>query len=216
MPTMSGKLIMGNVADWYYNGVTAAEFSATIHGYSGLLVGGLLERMSSMFIDDHGWGYFMNFIVQVQDNCTSKRMSIVSFNGESGGKNYQEMRFALSSVLLGDAYLWYNNDGNGEISELLWFDEFNFHLGSMMGDPYAAAPYPATPSTYYIQQFEHGLSIVNPTDSTIDDIPLPPGSWYYLNGTQDPTANPGGTTPITKITLAGKDGRILSRTPNPL
>jgi hypothetical protein len=115
-------------------------------------------------------------------------------------------RFALATALLTGSYFAYNQ---GDHSQPLWFyDEYDAvtrgrgYLGREIG------PRRSLGDDVWAREFENGLVLVNPTD---DERTVRPegGPWRFIDGNQDPRANPGG--PADEVTLAGRDGRILLR-----
>jgi hypothetical protein len=59
----------------------------------------------------------------------------------------------------------------------------------------------------YRRDFDNGIVIVNTTDTTVT-VPLE-RTYTRLKGTQDPVVNDG--SPVTSVTIAGRDARVLLR-----
>lgn len=126
----------------------------------------------------------------------------------SGEIDYSQMRFGLTSALLGGAFFGYDF---GETSHAqLWnFDEYDVFLGRMVGGPQdLLKPLNShiTPSVWS-RDFQEGKIIVNAT-TTSHTIDL--GEDYEkINGTQDRSVNNGRI--VSEVTVGPKDGVVLTR-----
>ncbi|MDE2098637.1 MAG: chitobiase/beta-hexosaminidase C-terminal domain-containing protein [Patescibacteria group bacterium] len=144
----------------------------------------------------------------------------MQLTGAFTSTDYQNLRYGLTAILMRNNWLFVGYGSNDVVtpentSTYPVFDEFwggNLNVAGYLG----AASDPVQTSAYsngvWCRQFVSGVACVNPAGNGTRTITLPGGhAWYPLNGTQDHTANPGGTA-VTTLTLAAGDGRILVTT----
>lgn len=120
--------------------------------------------------------------------------------------NYQRMRFALGSTLLGDGYFSYeiNTEGHGSLG-LMWFDEYD-NAGQGQGYlGYPLGPCDRLENGIYRRSFEGGLVLVNPQNQAIDV--LLEQSYRKIRGLQAPEINDGAL--VDHVLLPGFDAIIL-------
>jgi hypothetical protein len=129
------------------------------------------------------------------------------FCAQVSAGNYQGYRYALTSCLMGNGYLYiYNGDYN---QNLVWMDEFNFNLGQARQSPVYSANYQGA----YMREFDNGIVIMNPDVNGTKSITLP-GKYYKLKGSQSSyLVSSGDSNGITTVTLQAKDGIVLSKLP---
>lgn len=119
-------------------------------------------------------------------------------------------RFAFASALLTGSHVAYNRGDHGQPD--WWYDEYDAagrgrgYLGAETG------PRRHLGDGVWAREFEGGMAVVNPADGP-RTIRLEGGPWEFIDGEQDPLANPGG--PATELTLEGRDGRVLLRADGP-
>lgn len=114
------------------------------------------------------------------------------------------MRHAFATAQIHGAHFAYSR---GDHQQSWWLDEFDgagrgrHYLGRARGDA-------DTVAGVLLREYAGGLVLANdgPTARTIT---LPGGPWRALAGRQDRAANHG--RPVTRITLAPRDGRVLVR-----
>jgi len=135
--------------------------------------------------------------------------------------NYQKMRWGITSALLAGVYYVYvvHTDGHGQLG-LLWFDEFdNCMSGNRKGRGYLGQPISDVQKLLtssknkdwgaWGREFENGFVICNPLGEEAT-VPLPPGIWQRLRGTQAPEIN-NGAIEEGSVTVPAHDGLILKR-----
>jgi hypothetical protein len=128
------------------------------------------------------------------------------YDQEGFEPDYQRMRFALTSTLLGDGYFSYeiNTNGHGSLG-LMWFDEYD-NAGAGKGYlGYPVRDYELLDNGVYAREYEYGLVLVNPNpeSKTVVLNQL----YGKINGTQVPEINDGSI--VSEVVLNGFDGLIL-------
>jgi hypothetical protein len=169
--------------------------------YKGQLQGAFLEGLMGLkwSIETwNGWEKAMERYRAVMTNTCAPHW--VCFNAQGKSTDYQFFRYAYASCLLDDGYFCYT-DRAIEYSSVVWFDEYDFKLGSATTQP----PRAAWKNKVWRRDFVNGITLVNPTEDTIT-ITLEPG-FHRLRGPQAPDVNNGEA--VTKLTLSPKDGIIL-------
>lgn len=128
---------------------------------------------------------------------------------------YAQMRFGLTSTLLGDGY-WSFDGGEKSHSELWWFDEYNVNLGEPTGTAYNLLDPTSAEikAGLWRRDFTNGLVLVNSTNR-VRHINFPPDKFRTFKGLQDPAINRGEG--VESLTLCPKTGIILLKlgAPNP-
>ena len=122
---------------------------------------------------------------------------------------YAQMRFGLTSALLGDGYFSFDNGESGH-NTTWWFDEYNVKLGLSQGSAVNLL-YPQTKTItagVWRRDFANGIVLVNSTRQ-IHYLSLPDGEFKRLRGWQDPAINTGQA--IKELTLCPMSGIILLR-----
>lgn len=174
--------------------------------------------------NDNNWQTAMHRY-SISDNATSYLPRLLVFNGGDDSlsrDNYQDMRYCLTSALLGSAYFNYNaGDGaDGPTSIFWWYDEYSVDsLGNATNDMnckgYLGMPIGMADSVsgknVWFREFDKGISIVNPS-SSMQTIYLPDlfGSILFrrINGSQDASVN-NGALQNDSLALSPKEGLIL-------
>lgn len=126
---------------------------------------------------------------------------VVNVNTQNTGvrTNYRQMRFGLTTTLLGDGYFSYDH-GTENHAQLWEYDEYDVALGAPKGEA------EQTSSTWE-RDYANGKVVVNPSDET-QTVRLG-GEYEKLHGTQDPETNDGSV--VSRVTLGAQDGLILLR-----
>jgi putative glycosyl hydrolase-like family 15 (GHL15) protein len=196
-----GVVMMGNGSaagyeDW-------GNFSPTHHEY---LDGALDEHWPTL---DAGWADAIRRQEGWMSRARPPAMFLEQADTDRDGDPESDLRgfrYALASALLTESHFAYDRGDHGQ--QQWWYDEYDDlgrgrgYLGAEAGDRMALG------DGVWAREFAHGIAVVNPTDSEVL-VRLPPGSWRFIAGKQDPQANPGG--PAHDFTLAARDGRILLR-----
>jgi hypothetical protein len=132
-----------------------------------------------------------------------------AYNQKDQRNFYEQMRFGLTSTLLGDGYFSFDGGVNSH-AELWWFDEYNVKLGQPQG-PAVNLLAPASgeiTAGLWRRDFDKGIVLVNSTNEP-QSLFLPVGRFKYLRGVQEPLVNSG--QPVGKLTLCPGQGIILLR-----
>lgn len=123
--------------------------------------------------------------------------------------NYKQMRFGLTSALLGEGY--YSFDfGDQSHEQLWWYDEYDVALGRSESSYYNLLK---NNSDYvepglWRRDFENGVAIVN--SSGKDQLYIFPREQFEkIRGTQDRNVNDGSK--VNYVRLANNDGIIMRR-----
>lgn len=84
-----------------------------------------------------GWMRLMDTYWSLDTTAVSMQLNCINSNTHNtGDKTYQQMRFGLTSTLLGDGYFSYDF-GADDHSQHWWFDEYTLDLGKPLGKAYA-------------------------------------------------------------------------------
>lgn len=171
--------------------------------WKGQLEGAFMESvigLSWSIEKNKGWAAMMRRYRSLMQNTRSPHL--VGFNVKGTLTDFQRMRYGLASCLLDDGYFCYTDEATG-YSSVPWFDEFDCKLGRATSAP----PTEAWTGGVWRRDFEHGVVLVNPTQSSVT-VEVGPGL-RRLRGTQDGAVNNG--TVVTSVVLASRDGIVLAR-----
>ena len=135
---------------------------------------------------------------------------ILVINSSAGNRDnptdYREMRFGLTSTLLGGGYFSFDY-GDQNHGQLWWYDEYDVRLGKPVSRPLNLlnlAARGAEPGVWR-RDFENGIALVN---STRAEQTVKFGQELErLRGLQDPAVNDGSVT--ESVTIPPQDGLIL-------
>lgn len=159
-----------------------------------------------------------NSFLYWEQHARAPRLNLNLFeNNYASGEasHYRYHRWGLAGSLLGGVY--HASVTGASYRHLRWYDEYWVDLQSgqptlergsgraYLGQP-LAPPYEAQ-SGIWRRDFENGIALINLTSSSAS-VSLA-GTLRFIQGSQDPAANPGGLT--SSLTLAGYDGRVLIR-----
>ncbi len=159
------------------------------------------------------WEDIMSLLLRNQRAVRTPDIFFINSNtGNTGEIDYKQMRYGLTSAMLGGAFFGYDF---GEVSHAqLWvFDEFETFLGRVVDVPKdelngrsslsSTEIYPSV----WSREFQEGRILVNATDAahtiTLDQ------DFEKINGTQDRTVNNGRI--VSEVTIAPRDGIVLVR-----
>ena len=123
-------------------------------------------------------------------------------------RHHQQMRYNLTSTLLGDGFASYDQSVDSHDS-LWWYDEYSVALGAALGEPYNVDTNDGPGDTWekgiWRRNFERGIVLVNSSNDS-QRIILEDGFEKIL-GTQDTAVNTGAV--VGSVKLAAHDGLIL-------
>ena len=128
---------------------------------------------------------------------------------------YQQMRFGLTSAMLGDGYFSFDS-GEASHSQQWWFDEYNLDLGRSLSAPYnLLSDDRAVRAGLWRRDFAKGIVLVNSTNRP-QTVIFQEEKFKRLAGVQEPLVNDG--QPVKRLVLCPADGIILLRatTPQPI
>lgn len=171
--------------------------------YAGQLEGAFLEGLMGKSWSIEKWGGWSEAMKRYRNVMANTRAPhLVGFNVHGQITDYRFFRYAYASCLLDDGYFCFTDDRKG-YSGVAWFDEFDFKLGAATTKP----PTGAWTNGVWRRDFEHGITLVNPTKEPVT-VTLEP-SFRRLSGHQDSSVNDG--SPASSVTLPAQDGIILRR-----
>lgn len=156
------------------------------------------------------WATIMNFLVKGKEQNAEPKMMIINSgtNNTGNDKNYQAMRFGLTSSMLEDN-VYYSFDYGEENHGQNWqYDEYDVNLGSAVSDSQSLSGKQIYSNEVWRRDYAQGVVLVNPTNAT-QKVDL--GAEYEnILGKQDSTTNNGKIT--SKINLSAKDGLLMLKT----
>ncbi|NQV90370.1 VCBS repeat-containing protein [Candidatus Uhrbacteria bacterium] len=188
------------------NGSSNSDFFPYVNG-----------RMFETFPSSHNtlseWENMTGEYETVEQGVAYEPYNMINVNTDNTGgigteKDYQAVRFGLTTTLLGDGYFSYDESTYNH--SVLWtYDEFGVYLGA----PKTTRQNVFNPQQtsldqgVWLREFEEGKVIVNATTTT-QTIRLD-GEFEKLHGIQDVSVNNGRI--VTEVTIAPQDGVILLR-----
>jgi hypothetical protein len=143
------------------------------------------------------------------------RLSIINGNNGNAGDQFyslQNMRFTMTSALMGDGYFSYDYGGTSH-GQLWWYDEYSVDAsGNATGDDsgkgYLGQPLRGARKLgngVWRRDFDRGIVLVNPTSQT-QTVKLEK-KYRKILGTQAPDVNDGSL--MDEVSLPSQDGIIL-------
>lgn len=146
---------------------------------------------------------------------------VLFFQARMKYKNmFREMRYLLTTILLGDGYFSFADVKSGEHNYAKYYDEYDLNLG------YPTSSAKQLSNGCWIRFFDNGISITNSsgsaqtvTNNDLQNFSFYSGPYYRFMGGQEPNVNDGSQ--FSEITLFGEktsigengDGIILLKTP---
>jgi len=183
-----------------------------INSYESGLNGVMMENFPSSHLSND-WATLINYYLnELPLKTENPKIFIINANTNNSGQmtSYQEMRFGLTSTLLGDGYYSFDH-GDQTHSQVWWYDEYNISLGKAQ----THARNLLKPNNYTIKSglwrrdFENGIVLVNSTNQKQDYI-FSQEEFEKINGTQDRRVNNGAR--VNLISLEPNDGIVLLKT----
>jgi hypothetical protein len=186
-------LLMGNTADTTLSNVE----------WQNQLNGGFMEALMGQTWSIETWGGWDRMMAHYRGTMPNlKAPKMAGFNVWGSPTDYRFFRYAYASCLLDDGYFSYTDKARG-YSGVVWFDEYDYKLGTALTAP----PTAAWSQGVWRRDFQNGIVLVNPT-TVAQTVTLEAGL-RRLAGTQDPAVNNGAA--VSQITLGPKDGIVLRR-----
>ncbi len=156
------------------------------------------------------WSQVMNVYQTYESRSLNKNpIVLINSNGDNynAKKQYQRMRYGLTSVLLNNGYYSYDF-GDTDHGQTWQYDEYSVDLGNANSVASSEHKYTTYKPDVWERTFDHGISLVN---STNQSTTVSLGATYEkIHGVQDPAVNNGAI--VSNITLRPKDGLILLKT----
>jgi len=125
----------------------------------------MIENFPSPHLTDNNWTDIIKYYLNdLPLKIKSPQIVIVNANTDNRGvmSSYQEMRFGLTSTLLGDGYYSFDS-GDQSHAQTWWYDEYDTDLGAPVGGAISLAGYDNFKSDVWKREYENGLAVVNTT-----------------------------------------------------
>jgi len=181
-----------------------------INSYENGLNGVMAENFPSPHLNDSGWSGLINYYLnQLPLKTESPQIYIINANTDNTGAmdSYREMRFGLTSTLLGDGYYSFDH-GDQTHSQVWWYDEYNENLGRAESSAYNLLDknnQEIKPGLWR-RDFENGLAVINSTNQKLT-YAFDKEEFETINGNQDRRVNNG--TKVNWVSLEPEDGIVL-------
>jgi hypothetical protein len=180
--------------------------------YQSHINGRMFETFPTPWEGNGSWEASMKkYLRDLPEKNLQPNLYIINSNTKNIGKmdNYQEMRFGLTSALLGNGYFSYDH-GDQSHAQLWWYDEYDLRLGKAVSEPYNLL----SPNNNEIRpglwrrDFEKGTVLVNSSGRKQTYV-FEKEVFEKINGFQDRKTNNG--TKINWIELEPNDGILLKK-----
>ncbi|EKD47223.1 MAG: FG-GAP repeat protein [uncultured bacterium] len=170
--------------------------------YTPYVNGRMFESFPTPWEGNGSWNTNISSYLTLENSVAYQPIILINGDTSNTGNStdYQNVRFALSSTLLGDGFFGFDY-GTQSHAQLWRYDEYDAYIGSAKGDATQES------TGIWTREFTNGKIVVNPTTSS-QTIKLD-GEFEKLHGEQDPDFNDGSI--ISRLTLDSKDGAILVR-----
>jgi len=178
--------------------------------YEKDLNGVMYENFPAPWLGDEVWPMLIDqYVNKLPKRHVEPQMSVINSNTNNTGNrdNYREMRFGLTSTLLGDGYFCFDF-GDKNHGQTWWYDEYDVNLGRAEGRAYNLLDKndDKMRKGLWRRDFENGIAIVNSTDKSQTHI-FKKEQFEKINGTQDRSINDGRK--ISWINIPSNDGVVL-------
>ena len=172
--------------------------------------GRLFESFPTPWEGSGTWTELTQRYLDLEEEVGYDPIFIINSNSNNTGNatNYQQIRFHLTTTLLGDGYFSYDY-GTSSHEQTWYYDEYDIALGEPVEEPKDLLdPENETISqSVWERDYENGKAILNSTSSS-QRVRLD-GDYEKIHGTQDATVNDGSI--VSSVTLAANDGLLLLR-----
>ncbi len=191
------------------NGTSTPEFQPLTNGR-------MFESFPATWEANGDWYEIMRRYVANLTVVAAPEAFIINANTANTGnrEDYQKMRFALASALMGDGYFSFDF-GDQDHGQTWRYDEYEVYLGkptglaknAITGASVGTGTAIKFTSGVWQRNFEKGIALVNPTNQaqtiTFDS------EFEKIRGTEDSITNDGSI--ISSVTIPARDGLIMLR-----
>ncbi|MBU0879407.1 VCBS repeat-containing protein [Patescibacteria group bacterium] len=194
---------IGNEKIIFINGDSFDLYQPNINGH-------MFENFPTPWNGDGSWQENMKqYLEKTSKENLNQNIYILNVNTDNNKvtDKFREMRFGLSSALLGDGYFSFDF-GDQDHSQLWWYDEYDIKLGNAKSSAYNLFDKGngiIKPSVWR-RDFSNEVSFVNSTDKE-QKYSFYREEFEKINGTQDRRVNDGSK--INYIKIASNDGVVL-------
>lgn len=172
--------------------------------------GRMFESFPTPWEGSGTWTELTQRYLDLEEEVGYDPIFIINSNSNNTGNstNYQQIRFHLTTTLLGDGYFSYDY-GTESHAQTWYYDEYDVALGEPVEEPQDLLdPDNSTMSeSVWERDFENGKAILNST-SVSQRVRLD-GDYEKIHGSQDSTTNDGSI--VSSVTLPANDGLLLLR-----
>ncbi len=172
--------------------------------------GRMFETFPTPWEGNGTWSATMSqYLEGLPKKNAAPQIYIINANTKNTGKmdSYREMRFGLTSALLGDGYFSFDY-GDQSHAQTWWYDEYDVNLGKVKSVAYNLFDRNdgSVKSGLWRRDFDFGMAIVNATNEAQKYV-FSKEEFEKINGKQDKTVNDGSKT--NWIKLSPNDGVVL-------
>jgi len=183
---------------------------AKINSYENESDGLMMENFPSPHLTGNNWTDMIEYYLNdLPLKNKSSQIVIINANTDNRGRmsSYQEMRFGLTSTLLGNGYYSFDS-GDQSHGQVWWYDEYDVGLGKAVSAPYNLLELDnqKVKPGLWRRDFEQGIILVNSTGQKQNYF-FNNEEFETINGTQDRRVNNGIKTNLIK--LESNDGIVL-------
>jgi len=178
--------------------------------YAENLNGLMMENFPADWLGGDGWSILIDqYLNDLPLENQSPKIYVVNSNTDNRGRmdSFREMRFGLTSTLLGDGYFSFDY-GDQSHNQTWWYDEYEVLLGQSELTAYNLLDrgnLEVKPGLWR-RDFENGISLVNSTDQKQVYV-FDKEEFEHINGIQDRRVNHGAK--VNWVSLAPEDGVLL-------
>jgi len=177
-------------------------------GYQSILNGMMLEDFPSTWENSGNWAGSMKSYFYYPPLNQSPQTTIVNVI-DRNQTNYRQLRFGLTSTLLGNGYFSFDYDITNH-GQTWWYDEYDVNLGPAQSQAYDLLNKDNNLKvSLWRRDFKNGSVIVNSTTQTQTYVFLKE-ELERIKGQQDSLFNNGQR--INYVRLAPEDGIVLLKT----
>lgn len=178
-------------------------------GYQPLINGMMLENFPSSWENGGTWSGSMATYWRLPNLNSYPSLPIINAY-DKDRKDYQHLRFGLTSTLLGEGFYSFDYDVTNH-GQIWWYDEYDVNLGTAESAAYnlLAAGDPSLKAGLWRRDFQQGAVIVNSTNKKQTYL-LDNEELEKIKGTQDPATNSG--LRVNYVQLNPSDGAVFRKT----